>query len=88
MVWTYSWLGTHVGLVPMAAEVTGGAENPEPNAIPPSEGLFVGPAIGLVGSLASDSVTVRLCPFHPFVDSRSVSLGQHGETQALIPFRL
>lgn len=54
--------------------MTGGAENPEAYGIPLRDGLFVGPAIGFVGSLASERVTVRLCPFHPFVDSRSTEL--------------
>lgn len=30
--------------------------------------------MGLVGALASDSVTVKLLPFHPFVDSLSIAL--------------
>lgn len=38
------------------------------------DGLLVGPAMGLVGALASDSVTVKLFPFHPFVDSLSIAL--------------
>lgn len=40
-------------------------------------GLLVGPAIGLVGVLVRDSVTTRLWPSHPFVESRSsISLGK------------
>jgi hypothetical protein len=37
-----------------------------------AEGLLVGPAMGLVGVLVRESVTTRLWPSHPLVESRSV----------------
>lgn len=50
----------------------GVAENPGTYGTRFIDGLFVGPAIGFVGALARDSVTVKLWPFQPLVDNRSI----------------
>lgn len=52
-------------------DTSGAAEYAGIKGIRGRDGLFVGPAMGFVGAFASDSVTVRLWPFHPFVDNRS-----------------
>lgn len=54
----------------------GVAENPEAYGERLVGGLFVGPATAFVGSLARANVTVKLSPFHPFVDSLSIRKGQ------------
>lgn len=39
-------------------------------------GLLVGPAMGFVGALVRASVTTKVWPSHPFVESRSASLSE------------
>lgn len=45
---------------------------------PEDGGLFVGPAIGLVGELALARVTVRGCPSHPVAESFPIHLSVAG----------